>query len=37
MKKKIKSKLESFKYIIPLIFKTIKFRIKVWFRKNFNI
>lgn len=35
--KKIKLKLQAFKYIIPVIFKTIKFRMKVWFRKNFDI
>ncbi len=35
MIKTIKTKLESFKYIAPLIWKTIKFRVKVWFHKNF--
>lgn len=31
--KKIKLKLESFKYVIPIIFKTLKFRVKVWWHK----
>ena len=33
--RKIKLKLESFKYIIPIIFKVIKFKIKLWIHKNF--
>jgi len=33
--KKIKLKLESFKYVIPIIFKAVKFRFKVWWHKNF--
>ncbi len=32
---KIKTKLKYFKYLIPIIYKTIKFRIKVWWHKNF--
>ena len=34
--KKIKLKLESFKYIIPIIIKTIKFKTKVWCYKKFK-
>jgi len=32
--KKIKLKLEFLKYMVPIIWKTIKFRIKVWWNKN---
>jgi len=35
--KKMKMKLESLKYIIPIVWQMIKFRLKVWLRKNFNI
>lgn len=34
--KKFKLKLESFKYIIPIIWQTIKFRIKIFWYKIFN-
>jgi hypothetical protein len=34
MIKKIKTKLETLKYIVPIIFKTIKFKIKVVFFEN---
>ena len=34
--KKLKNKLESFKYIASIAWKTVKFRIKVWCRKNFE-
>ncbi len=33
--KKFKLKLESLKYIFPIIYKTIKFKIKIWWHKNF--
>jgi hypothetical protein len=33
--KKIKTKLEYFRYITPIIWKTISFRMKVWWHKNF--
>jgi hypothetical protein len=36
MIKKLKTKLESFKYLAPILWQTIKFRIKVWWHKNFN-
>ncbi len=34
--KKLKLKLESFKYIAQIIWKTVKFRVKVWRHKNFK-
>ena len=36
MIKKTKTKLESLKYISKIILSTIKFRIKVWWHKNFK-
>ena len=33
--KKIKTKLEYFKYVFPVIFGAVKFRVKVWYHKNF--
>jgi hypothetical protein len=33
--KKLKSKLETLRYITPVIWQMIKFRIKVWWHKNF--
>lgn len=36
MMKKFKLKLEYYKYIVPLILKTIKFKIKVWWYKIIN-
>ena len=32
--KKLKNKLESFRYIVPIVWKTIRFRVMVWWRKN---
>jgi hypothetical protein len=34
--KKLKLKLESFKYLIPIIWKTIKFKVKVFLYKFFK-
>lgn len=34
--KKLRTKLESFKYIAPVIWKAIKFRVKVWWHKKFD-
>jgi hypothetical protein len=31
--KKIKNKLEYIKYITPVVWQTIKFRIKIWWHK----
>ena len=31
-----KQKLKALKYIVPIIWKTIKFRIKVWWHKSFK-
>lgn len=31
--KKLKSKLESLKYLAPIVGQTIKFRVKVWWHK----
>lgn len=33
--KKIKLKIKSLKYVLPIVFKTIKFRIKIWLHKKF--
>ena len=35
MIKKIKTKFEYYNHLIPILIKTIKFRIKVWFHKKF--
>lgn len=28
--------MKKFKYLIPIILRTIKFRVKVWWHKNFK-
>jgi len=33
MIKKIKSKLEYFRYVVPIFWQTIRFRIKIWWHK----
>jgi len=32
---KLKLKIESYKYLLPIIFKTVKFKLKVWWHKKF--
>ncbi len=34
--KKFKTKLESLKYIAPMLLGIIKFRVVVWWHKNFK-
>ena len=35
MVKKLKTKLEYFRYVVPMLWQTVKFRVKVWWHNIF--